>query len=592
MHPGPEEGATPPLLAAPLAGRFGHQPSTIRSGQRRRTPVTAHSGRRGNLIAGMHRPPTAGKPRLVRDDRPLSTGLSATHGLTPELLADAARRLRMLALLYAFTFFMAGFFPRLLSAADRGRMAAEPLYFMSGVAAIAAALVVAGVSASPRVPRHVLMTVGLVFEVVGSYGIAAAEFLDPTRLDRNGWIGLSWVAVWTSIFTVIVPTTPRRAAMATLASVSAVPVIIGSMIAFGTTQFRPGPLLFFMRVVFPYLLVATSAYVSARVVYALRREVTKARELGSYRLVEPLAHGGMGEVWRARHRLLARPAAIKLIRLGTSDRHDPDAARRRFEREAQVTAQLQSPHTVRLFDFGIDNDGAFYYVMELLEGMDLEALVRQHGPVPAERALHFLRQACHSLAEAELHHLVHRDIKPANLLACRYGGEHDFLKVLDFGIVKARTGNVNDLALTVTQPQVLQGTPAYMAPEQALGDADVDHRADIYSLGCVAYWLLTGQLVFTADTTMGLLLEHARTTPTPPSERTELPIPAALDRLVLQCLAKNRGERPPSARELGHQLGEIVTATRWTEDRAQDWWLAHQPTATAAPAHRPRPTAS
>ncbi len=199
-------------------------------------------------------------------------------------------------------------------------------------------------------------------------------------------------------------------------------------------------MLFFFWIVFPYVLTTIMAYVGARVVYTLGKAVTEARELGSYRLVERLGQGGMGEVWRAQHRLLARPAAIKLIRgVGVGDIGASDEAVRRFEREAQVTAGLSSPHTVQLFDFGVADDGSFYYVMELLDGLDLETLVRRHGPLPAERAIYLLRQVCHSLAEADSYGLVHRDIKPANLFVCRYGGEYDFVKVLDFGIAKGAT---------------------------------------------------------------------------------------------------------------------------------------------------------
>ena len=292
------------------------------------------------------------------------------------------------------------------------------------------------------------MYIGLGFEVASSYGIAAAEFLEGQNLNMHiRWLGLSWVAVWTLLFTVVIPTRPRRAVAAALASVSAVPVMVGTAIATGNTTFRPDPLQFFFGLVFPYLLVVMMAYVGARVVYALGTEVTAARELGSYRLVERLGQGGMGEVWRAKHRMLARPAAIKLIRpaaVGGALPEVSDDARRRFEREAQAIARLRSPHTVNLFDFGIASDGAFYYVMELLDGFDLDSLVRRTGPVPAERAVYLLRQVCHSLSEAESCGLVHRDIKPANIFVSRYGEDYDFVKVLDFGIVKPARGPGGD----------------------------------------------------------------------------------------------------------------------------------------------------
>jgi serine/threonine-protein kinase len=252
--------------------------------------------------------------------------------------------------------------------------------------------------------------------------------------------------------------------------------------------------------------------------------------------------------------------------------------RRRIEREAQVIARLRSPHTVTLFDFGVAPDGAFYYVMELLEGMDADALVRRHGPLPADRAIHVLRQMCHSLSEAESCGLVHRDIKPANIFLCRYGEEYDFVKVLDFGIAKA-AHETPDAGMTLTRDVVVRGTPAFIAPEQALGGSGIDARADIYATGCVAYWLLTGQLVFTAETPMGLLMHHATTKPTPPSAMTELPIPAMLEQVVMSCLAKDPAERPQSARELSRRLAEVEGSGAWTQDLAQAWWALHQPAA-------------
>jgi serine/threonine-protein kinase len=522
----------------------------------------------------MHEPVT-----LFPPDAPDATARRISSGFPADLLGQSAERLRVLALLYAIVFFLAGIFPALLFPGDRARFLGSFLQWGPSAVGIVVAVLVAVVIRSPRVSLPTAMNLGLAFEIVSSYAIAAAEFADPMALETHqGMLGLSWVAVWVVLFTVVVPTAPRRAVVAALASVSSVPVVVRVVLATGATSVVMDPGQFFFGLVFPYLLVVGMAYVGARVVYQLGTEVKRARELGSYRLEEKLGEGGMGEVWRARHRMLARPAAIKLIRpsfAGDARAGVPEEVIRRFEREAQVIARLRSPHTVELFDFGIAADGAFYYAMELLDGLDADSLLRRFGPTPPERAIYLLRQICHSLSEAESCGLVHRDIKPANIFLCRYGEEYDFVKVLDFGIVRA----VHDPAGTSpvhTGEDRVQGTPAFIAPEQAMGTA-LDGRADIYATGCVAYWLLTGQFVFTAETSMGLLMKHAHSPPVPPSARTDRPIPRALDDLVLCCLAKDPAHRPQSARELSLRLGEVEGASAWTQDRARSWWATYQP---------------
>jgi eukaryotic-like serine/threonine-protein kinase len=528
----------------------------------------------------MGSPPLGATVLLPRAGQRAGSSASGTGALAPELLSQSVQRLRILALLYAFTFFMAGFFPNLLFAEDRARFFQNAANWVPGVISIAGGLLMWAFTRRTRVPMATIMNVGLLFEVVSCYGIALAEYLEPVRLDMNAWLGLSWVAAWAPLFTVVIPTRPRKAALFTLASVSAPPVVIAFMVVTRRTIFSPDAKTFFFWIVLPYLLITVMSYVGAHVVYGLGKAVTAARELGSYRLVERLGQGGMGEVWRAQHRLLARPAAIKLIRTQQgADGGSSDEAVRRFEREAQVTAGLTSPHTVQLFDFGVAADGNFYYVMELLDGLDLQTLVGRHGPLPAERAIYLLRQVCHSLAEAELHGLVHRDIKPANLFVCRYGGEYDFVKVLDFGIAKAVPSMMETGAVDLTRDNLLRGTPAYIAPEQVLGESQVDSRADIYATGCVAYFLLTGELVFTAETPMALVVQHASAPPTPPSARSELQIPPALDRVVMNCLAKRPQDRPQSAKELSRRLSEVGLSNPWTEERAREWWEAYRPIA-------------
>ena len=279
-----------------------------------------------------------------------------------------------------------------------------------------------------------------------------------------------------------------------------------------------------------------------------------------------------------RNRLLARPAAIKLIRssIAGNGAAMSDDTLRRFEREAQVIARLRSPHTVTLFDFGATEDGSFYYAMELLDGVDTDTLIRRFGPIPAERVVHILRQMCHSLSEAESRNLVHRDIKPANIFLCRYGEDYDFVKVLDFGIAKAIHEPSAEAATALTMPNLIQGTPAFIAPEVVFGDRPVDGRADLYSLACTAYWALTGQLLFRANTPAQMLLHHAQTIPTPPSQMSELPIPKELDAILMKCLEKDPDQRPRTALEL-HSMLAGVRAAEWTQANAREWWEAHAP---------------
>jgi serine/threonine-protein kinase len=326
-----------------------------------------------------------------------------------------------------------------------------------------------------------------------------------------------------------------------------------------------------------YVFVVSSCVLAVILSHLVWDAQQKTRKIGSYHLEEPLGRGGMGEVWRARHDLLARRAAIKLIHpqaLG-GDRKARQAVVDRFQREAQATALLRSPHTIALYDFGLSDKGGFFYVMELLEGYDAQKLVERFGPQSSERVMHLVEQVCDSLSEAHANGLVHRDIKPSNIYVCRMGSHVDFVKVLDFGMVKVPKGE-RDQMTALTGPHAT-GTPAYMAPEMIVGSGGVDGRADIYALGCVAYFLLTGRLVFEAETPMRMLVRHVQDEPVPPSKRTELPVTAAIDALVLRCLEKDPLRRPQSAEELQSLLRELPASPSWTRERARDWWNIHRP---------------
>jgi eukaryotic-like serine/threonine-protein kinase len=519
---------------------------------------------------------------LLRPDARSQGEHGISSSLPPDLLEQVRGRMRVLALLMLFGFSLDPFFyfgSRLVVALNEGSLpsgAFRDVYFYLGdIGVIAASAALWWIAPNRRISATRLHSYGMLYEVGICFVLSLRTFWEYYR-DTGILPNLTWVPVVVILFPLLMPARPRLVLVAAIAAGTMPLVALFLLNQAGEVKVD---IAYAINTGIMSGMAVGFAYMGSRVVYGLGRQVAAARELGSYRLEVKLGQGGMGEVWRARHRMLARPAAIKLIRPSLTAHPSPGVSQDavlRFEREAQAIARLRSPHTVELFDFGVAEDGAFYYVMELLEGLDADALVRGFGPIPAERAVHLLRQICHSLSEAQSCGLVHRDIKPANIFLCRYGEEYDFVKVLDFGMVKA-SGGTADPEPALTARNAIQGTPAFMAPEQALGRPDLDGRVDIYAIGCVAYWLLTGHLVFTAATPMGLLVHHAQTLPTAPSARTELPIPAALDQLVLSCLAKDPADRPQSARELSRRLAEIPCANPWTEDRAGSWWTKHQP---------------
>jgi len=423
-------------------------------------------------------------------------------------------------------------------------------------------------------PANVKTDVGLFYVVLNAVFVSLIN--TAVRMPSASSIGyVSWNAIVILVASMIIPATPRKMLAASLAAASMDP--LGVWVAH--LRGLPVPSLVHALVVFmPNYACAVVAMLPSSVLQRIGRRLRQAQAMGSYHLVELLGRGGMGEVWRAEHRLLARGAAIKLIRpelLGASSEADARTMLRRFEREAQATAALSSPHTIRVFDFGVADDRTtFYYVMELLSGRDLESMVREFGPLPADRALFLLEQACHSLADAHARGLVHRDVTPANIYACRMGLEYDFVKVLDFGLVKFNDRGAMQETL-MTAAHTATGTPAYMAPEIILNEGEVDERADVYAVGCVAYYLLTGQLVFEADTAMKMFLQHVQATPIPPSQRSELPIPREVDALVLACLEKDPARRPQDARQLLRMMRQCRSAQTWDNDSAQRWWEMH-----------------
>jgi len=474
--------------------------------------------------------------------------------LPPDLLQQAVGRLRVVALLFAAAVFAANFVAAVFTVEGQEYTFNSVIGWLPGVLAIAGALFVVWLTTWQRVSVGTKLAIGLVFQVFGGFAIAMAQWWGlwdgvpdlSSNVNFQRSLGISWVAVWVVLFTVVVPTKPGRALLASVVTGATVPLTIALSTAFGGTP-TVNASFFFWGFIFPYVILAPgAALIGSRVVHQLGSEVRRARELGAYILEERLGSGGMGEVWRARHRLLARPAAVKFIRPEVLSEGDGGSQRvivTRFEREAQATASMRCPHTIELYDFGVAEDGTFYYVMELLDGFDLESLIKKFGPLPPQRVLHVLAQLCHALGEAHEIGLIHRDVKPGNIYVCRYGREYDWVKVLDFGMVKSLRSD-GDASLKLTAESLMGGTPAYMAPEQAMGDDAIDGRTDIYQVGCVAYFALTGQLVFTGRTQVEVMLKHATEAPLPPSSKSDAPIPPGLDALVLRCLSKDRAPPP------------------------------------------------
>jgi serine/threonine-protein kinase len=424
-----------------------------------------------------------------------------------------------------------------------------------------------------RTKPSLLMDLGGGFLILTCFLFALLEFWVP-RLDlpSPAWIGVPILA-----YASIVPRSPSNTLAVGVLAATMAPLAFLITLMRGI-EVEASPLLYFTTFFPPYA-CAMIATIPAKIIRRLGRQVSRARAVGAYQLETVLGKGGMGEVYRATHQMLARPAAVKLIRpevLGATDSDTARVIQERFRREANAAASLRSPHTISLYDFGITGDGTFFIVTELLDGVDLETLVKKYGPVDPDRAVYLLRQVCHSLAEAHSNGLIHRDIKPSNIFTCRMGLDVDFVKVLDFGLVKSEDES-GQTDLKLTAPDRTTGTPAYIAPEVVLGTGQVTSAVDIYALGCVGYWLLTGRLVFEGTTAIQIMFHHANTPPTPPSKVGEIQVPAALEAVIMQCLAKKPEDRPRDALELSRMLLASIEPPGWTEERAMRWWKRHRP---------------
>jgi eukaryotic-like serine/threonine-protein kinase len=493
-------------------------------------------------------------PRII--GRPTSdtpADLQTTPGrqrrFPDDLLRQASKRLQILALVAAALWFLGPALGHLaIGFAAPNESTAQQFRVLDGIAAFAFATSIGlyfYLRRTRRDPAFVL-DLGLAYMVFTCVDLGVMVHWGPaSALPVHITPMITWIGPVILMSAAIVPADPRKMLAAGLLAASMDP--IGMLVARAAGVYQFDSALDTLAMHYPNYLMLGVAVVISGVVTRLGQQVTKAREMGSYRLGDLIGRGGMGEVYYAHHRMLARPAAIKLIRaeaLAGQDGSQAEVAAARFRREAEAAARLKSPHTVQLYDFGATDDGRLYLVMELLEGINLDQLVRRDGPLPAARVARILRQACESLEEAHDAGLVHRDIKPANIHLGRVGRHEDFVKVLDFGLVKSVAGERDDSLASMAGMAV--GTPAFMAPEMVHGDA-LDGRADLYSLGCVAYYLLTGQFVFAGDTPIQTVLLHVQQEPEAPSRLTGNPIPPALEQLVLACLAKRPEDRPPNA---------------------------------------------
>lgn len=503
--------------------------------------------------------------------------------LPPELVDQAASRLCWISNLFAFSSVLIILMHSTLQPEFRPVLD-RPYIRLLALSVIFATAGFVAIHRLGLLSKVNLIRLGMGWEVLVAFFVASFETavqMNSTDLVR----GISSVALWIALTGFLIPNTPSAKLLSGSMSGLMWPLAYTMNAQINGAAHLPWNKLVLWMV--PIALTVLWSYLLNKQIYRMQIDSQKAEDLGSYQLDFMIGRGGMGEVWRARHKMLQRDAAIKIIRpevLATQAGRQATAVRKRFEKEAKATASLRSPHTVALYDFGMTRDHSFYYVMELLDGIDLHTLVERFGPVDPGRVARILVQAADSLEEAHRQGLIHRDIKPTNIFLCRLGQNFDFTKVLDFGLVKSLHADADMTQMTMDGQAT--GTPAYMAPEVAMGAANIDQRVDIYGLGCVAYFLLTGQMVFNEPTPTALALAHVQKAPVPPSARTETRIPAALEQIVLQCLEKDPDLRPRSAQELARMIETAVDLNVWTRDQASRWWatyLPESPSRTATP---------
>jgi serine/threonine-protein kinase len=419
-----------------------------------------------------------------------------------------------------------------------------------------------------------LMAINL---VVGQYAVMLHETGEDNATELQAAIKNTLIGsiILMFAYTMLIPNSWRMAAAVVLVFAAA-PVVTGGVLFWRhpeAARFASQERVFLLNGtnLLLALISASLAVYGTHVLNTLRQEVFEARRLNQYQLGQRLGSGGMGDVYLAEHRLLKRPCALKLIRPESAGDRKTLA---RFEREVRSAARLSHPNIVDIYDYGHAQDGTFYYVMEYLSGLSLADLVGFYGPLPPGRAIYLLRQACDALAEAHAAGLIHRDLKPANIFAAHIGRRNDVAKLLDFGLVKQVLGE----SVELTAPGAVSGTPQYMAPEQATASKTLDHRADLYALGGVAYYLLTGRPPFEGDSVVAVMMANVRDPVVPPAQLRP-GLPADLEQVVLRCLAKNPADRYPDAESLEQALAACADAGTWDARRAALWWQETHPLA-------------
>jgi serine/threonine-protein kinase len=448
------------------------------------------------------------------------------------------------------------------------------IYLVSAIGLGFLSLLWRGLLLRRPLPMHQLRAIDA-FYSIGTGSVFGASGALAYDLRSSAYICLTYALLLVLLRALVIPSTGKRTLV--ISTLTVLPMALATIgLGVTTTQDIPGPIYVTGGLTVCIMAVAL-ATIGSNILYGLRRQISAAMQLGKYTLGEKIGEGGHGEVYLARHALLRRPTAIKVM---LPDRVDSETLAR-FEREVQLMSQLTHANTVAVFDYGRSMDGVFYYAMEYLDGIDLEQLVLRYGAQPPDRAVGILIQVCGALAEAHGRGLIHRDIKPGNIILCERGDVPDVAKVVDFGLVK-------EIAANDGKSKRILGTPGYIAPESVTDPERVGPASDLYALGVVAYFLLTGRRVFEGKTSLDICVQHVTKQPIPPSQHVAA-ISPQLEEVVLRCLAKDPEQRPTSAGELARLLRAVPTADRWNDDAAVTWWRDYRATAArriaAGPTH-------